>query len=75
MMRDLATVERYCAAGDAERRLLSQSAAPVALLAMQDAAAFPSRNRAWPAPDRRSCCLTRLCTTFCSGGGSVHGDD
>jgi hydrogenase maturation protein HypF len=41
MMRDLATVERYCAAGDAERRLLSQSAAPVALLAMRDAAAFP----------------------------------
>ncbi len=42
MMRDLATAERYCTLNDAERRLLSESAAPVVLLRMRDAATFPS---------------------------------
>ncbi|MCU1260509.1 MAG: (NiFe) hydrogenase maturation protein HypF [Bryobacterales bacterium] len=41
MMRDMATVERYCVVGDADRHLLGQTAAPVVLLSMRDPAAFP----------------------------------
>ncbi len=37
MMRDVATVERYCAIDDAERSLLGQPAAPVVLLSLRDA--------------------------------------
>jgi hydrogenase maturation protein HypF len=42
MMRDLATVERYCCMDDAEQYLLSHTSAPIVLLAMRDAAAFPA---------------------------------
>ena len=41
MMRNLETVEEYCALDDADRLLLSQPSAPVVLLAMHDAAEFP----------------------------------
>jgi len=45
MMRDLATVERYCILDETDRQLLSQPAAPVVLLAMSHSipgnAAFP----------------------------------
>ena len=41
MMRDLATVERYCLMDDAGRLLLQQTCAPVVLFATRDAAVFP----------------------------------
>ena len=42
MMRNLEIVDRYCLADEAERRLLSQSSAPIVLLAMRDPSAFPA---------------------------------
>jgi hydrogenase maturation protein HypF len=41
MMRDLATVERYCDLDQTERALLCSAAAPVVLLAMRSDAVFP----------------------------------
>ena len=42
MMRDLATVERYCALGKVERQALLSPAAPIVLLAMREDAAMPA---------------------------------
>jgi hydrogenase maturation protein HypF len=41
MMRDLATVERFCFASDEERALLAGSAAPIVLLKLRAAGLFP----------------------------------
>ena len=42
MMRDLASVERFCLMDEAERSLLGGQVAPVVLLAMRESAAFPA---------------------------------
>lgn len=41
MMRDVATVERYCVLTGSDHRLLNDRAAPIVLLPVRDRAAFP----------------------------------